>query len=113
MLRTNVFDDFGSGKISGIEYKALVEGYKEKQERYKLLLEDLKVKREKYLTDRLERQSWVKKLLKFEKDTQLTREMVDELIERINLSGHNKIEICYKFKNLFEDVLLNGGVCIG
>ena len=113
VLRTNIFDDFGSGKISGIEYKAIVEGYKEKQERYKLLLEDLKVKREKYLTDRLERQSWVKKLLKFEKDTQLTREMVDELIERINLSGHNKIEICYKFKNLFEDVLLNGGVCIG
>ena len=113
VLRTNIFDDFGSGKISGIEYKAIVEGYKEKQERYKLLLEDLKVKKEKYLTDRLERQSWVKKLLKFEKDTQLTREMVDELIERINLSGHNKIEICYKFKNLFEDVLLNGGVCIG
>lgn len=58
-------------------------------------------------------EDWVKKLLKFEKDTQLTREMVDELIERINLSGHNKIEICYKFKNLFEDVLLNGGVCVG
>lgn len=113
VLQTNVFDDFGSGKITGIEYNALVEGYKEKHNHYKLLLEDLKIAREKYLTDRLERQSWVKKLLRFEKDTQLTREMVDELIERINLSGQNKIEIIYKFKNLFEDVLLNGGVCVG
>ena len=113
VLQTNVFDDFGSGKITGIEYNALVEGYKEKHNHYKLLLENLKIDREKYLTDRLERQSWVKKLLQFEKDSQLTREMVDELIERINLSGQNKIEIIYKFKNLFVDVLLNGGVCVG
>ncbi len=113
VLQTNVFDDFGSGKITGIEYNALVEGYKEKHNHYKLLLENLKIAREKYLTDRLERQSWVKKILQFEKDSQLTREMVDELIEKINLSGQNKIEIIYKFKNLFEDVLLNGGVCVG
>ena len=113
VLRTNIFDDFGDGKINGREYNALVAGYEEKQERYKQLLENLKIEREKYMNDRLERQSWVNKLLQFEKDNQLTKEMVDELIERINLSGQNRIEICYKFSNLFDDIMTNGGVCIG
>ena len=113
VLRTNIFDDFGDGKINGREYNALVAGYEEKQERYKQLLENLKIDREKYMNDRLERQSWVNKLLQFEKDNQLTKEMVDELIERINLSGQNRIEICYKFSNLFDDIMTNGGVCIG
>ena len=113
VLRTNIFDDFGAGKITGPEYNALVEGYEEKQERYKQLLENLKIKREKYMNDRLERQSWVNKLLQFEKNDSLTKEMVDELIERIDLSGQNRIEIHYKFSNLFEEIMSNGGVCVG
>lgn len=113
VLRTNIFDDFGAGKISGREYNVLVAGYAEKQERYKQLLENLKINREKYMNDMLERQSWVNKLLQFKKDAHLTKEMVDELIERIDLSGQNRIEIHYKFSNLFEDIMSNGGVCVG
>lgn len=113
VLRTRIFDDFGAGKITGLEYNTIVAEYDKKQERYKQMLETAKVKKEKYMNDRLERQSWVNKLLQFEKEDRLTKEMVDELIERINLSAHNHMEICYKFSNLFEDIMSNGGVCVG
>ena len=112
-MRSNLFDDFGTGKITGDEYNALTEVYREKQERYKNLLESLEFDREKYIKDRLERQSWFNKLLQFEKYNHLTREIVDAFIERINLSGDNQIEICYKFSNVFKGIISNGGVCIG
>ena len=112
-LRSNLFDDFGTDKITGDEYNALTEVYREKQERYKKLLEGIEIKREKHIKDRLERQSWFNKLLQFEKDNHLTREIVDAFIERINLSGDNQIEICYKFSDIFEDIIKNGGVYIG
>ena len=112
-LRSNLFDDFGTGKITSDEYNALTEVYREKQERYKNLLESLEFDREKYIKDRLERQSWFNKLLQLEKDNHLTREIVDAFIERINLSGDNQIEICYKFSNVFKDIISNGGVYIG
>ncbi len=112
-LRSNLFDDFGTGKITGDEYNALTEVYREKQERYKKLLEGIEIKREKHIMDRLERQSWFNKLLQFEKDNRLTKEIVDAFIGRINLSGDNQVEICYKFSNVFEDIIKNGGVYIG
>ena len=112
-LRSNLFDDFGAGKITGDEYNALTKVYTEKQERYKKLLESLEIDKEKYIKDRLERQSWFNKLLQLEKDNHLTREIVDAFIERINLSGDNQIEICYKFSDIFEDIIKNGGVYIG
>ncbi len=112
-LRSNLFDDFGAGKITGDEYNALTKVYTEKQERYKKLLESLEIDKENYIKDRLERQSWFNKLLQLEKDNHLTREIVDAFIERINLSGDNQIEICYKFSNIFEDIIINGGVYIG
>ena len=71
------------------------------------------VDREKYIKDRLDRQNWLNKLLQFEKDNYLTKEIVDAFIERINLSGDNQIEICYKFSNIFEDIIKNGGAYIG
>ena len=111
-LRSNLFDDFGTGKITSDEYNALTEVYSEKQERYKKLLESLEFDRENYIKDRIERQSWFNKLLQFEKDNHLTKEIVDAFIERINLSGDNQIEICYKFSNIFKDIISNGGVCI-
>ena len=112
-LRSNLFDDFGSDKITGNEYNALTEVYREKQERYQKLLKSLEFDREKYIKDRLERQNWFNKLLQFEKYNHLTREIVDAFIERINLSGDNQIEICYKFSNVFKGIISNGGVCIG
>ena len=112
-LRSNLFDDFGAGKITGDEYNALTKVYSEKQERYKNLLESLEFDRENYIKNRLERQSWFNKLLQFEKDNRLTKEIVDAFIERINLSGDDQIEICYKFSDIFEDIIKNGGVCIG
>lgn len=112
-LRSNLFDDFGTGKITGDEYNGLTEVYREKQERYKKLLEGIETKREKHIKDRLERQSWFNKLLQFEKDNHLTKEIVDTFVERINLSDDNQIEICYKFSNVFEDIIKNGGVYIG
>ena len=112
-LRSNLFDDFGTDKITGDEYNALTKVYTEKQERYKNLLDSLEIEREKHIKNRLERQSWFNKLLQFEKDNHLTREIVDAFIERINLSGVNQIEICYKFSDVFKDIISNGGVCIG
>ena len=112
-LRSNLFDDFGTGKITSDEYNALTEVYREKQERYQKLLESLEIEREKHIKDRLEQLSWFHKLLQFEKDNRLTKEIVDTFIERINLSGDNQIEICYKFSDIFEDIIKNGGVYIG
>ena len=77
------------------------------------MLDSLEIEREKHIKNRLERQSWFNKLLQFEKDNHLTRGIVDAFIERINLSGDNQIEICYKFSDIFEDVMSNGGVYIG
>ena len=113
MVERNLFDDFGTGKITSDEYNALTEVYREKQERYQKLLEILEIDKENYIKNRLERQSWFNKLLQFEKDNHLTREIVDAFIERINLSGDNQIEICYKFSDIFEDIIKNGGVYIG
>ena len=112
-MRSNLFDDFGTGKITSDEYNALTEVYREKQERYKKLLEILEIDKENYIKNRLERQSWFNKLLQFEKDNHLTKEIVDAFINRINLSGDNQIEICYKFSDIFEDIIKNGGVYIG
>ena len=112
-LRSNLFDDFGTGKITSDEYNALTEVYSEKQERYQNLLESLEIDKENYIKNRLERQSWFNKLLQLEKDNHLTREIVDAFIERINLSGDNQIEICYKFSDVFNDIISNGGVYIG
>ena len=112
-LRSNLFDDFGTGKITSDEYNALTEVYREKQDRYKKLLEILEIDKENYIKNRLERQSWFNKLLQFEKDNHLTKEIVDAFINRINLSGDNQIEICYKFSDIFEDIIKNGGVYIG
>ena len=112
-LRSNLFDDFGTDKITGDEYNTLTKVYTEKQERYQKLLESLGIDKENYIKNRLERQSWFNKLLQFEKDNHLTKEIVDAFIERINLSGDNQIEICYKFSNVFKDIISNGGVYIG
>jgi len=113
VLRTKLFDDFGADKINAREYNTLAKGYEEKQNHYKQLLESLIIEKEKYLDELFERKSWINKLLKFENDDHLTKEMVDVFIERINLFSPTKIEICYRFSNIFEDIMSNGGVYIG
>ena len=113
VMRTKLFDDFGADKINGREYNTLVSNYEEKQEHYSKLLENLKIEKEKYLDEIIDRQNWINRLLKYEKSDHLTREMVDIFIERINLFSATKIEICYKFSDIFEDVMSNGGVYIG
>ena len=113
VLRTKLFDDFGADKINGREYNTLAAGYEEKQNHYKQLLDSLMIEKEKYLDELFERKSWINKLLKFENDDHLTKEMVDCLIERINLYSPTKIEICYKFSDVFKDIMSNGGVYIG
>ena len=113
VMRTKLFDDFGADKINGREYNTLVSNYEEKQEHYSKLLENLKIEKEKYLDEIIDRQNWINRLLKYEKSDHLTREMVEIFIERINLFSATKIEICYKFSDIFEDVMSNGGVYIG
>ncbi len=113
LLRTKIFDDFGEGKITGLEYNAMLDEYTKKQEHYKNLLENLKIEKEKFLDEMIERQNWINRLLKFEKDNYLTREMVEIFVERINFFSPTEMEICFKFKDVFEDIMANGGVYIG
>lgn len=112
VLRTKLFDDFGADKINVQEYNSLDHSYEEKQNHYKQLLESLIIEKEKYLDELFERRSWINKLLKFENNDHLTKEMVNSLIKRINLFSDTKIEICYKFSDLFDDIMSNGGVYI-
>ena len=79
----------------------------------RILKKTLKIEKEKYLDEIIDRQNWINRLLKYEKSDHLTREMVEIFIERINLFSATKIEICYKFSDIFEDVMSNGGVYIG
>lgn len=113
IMRTKIFDDFGEGKITGLEYNAMIKEYTKKQEHYKSLLENLKIEKEKYLDKMIERQNWINRLLKFEKYDYLTREMVEIFVERINFYSPTKIEICFKFRDVLEDIMENGGVYIG
>jgi len=103
--QASLYQNFVSGVLTSSEYQELNDGYRQKigdaVERVRLLRErqkELESQREAYfnLADRLAAVS---------EDTALTAALVDQVIERVTVNGHDDISIQFRFESDFDRLL--------
>ena len=105
-LFTRLYEDNVSGKISDERFEQLSKGYDDEQEKLKTLITELAVFIEKTEQKTADTTEFIRTVKKYERITELTPELMHELIEKIVVyapdksSGHReqKIEIYFRFK---------------
>lgn len=103
-LREKVYDDYLERMIDEEEYIMFRERYKEKGNHLKSKLKELEEKEEKLLLQRPDDTIWLKKILSFEDQESLTREMVVTLIKSITVYDNKTVHIEFQFQNEYESL---------
>lgn len=102
-----LFEHYASGLLEKEEYQEIKKAYlKEQQE-----LHDALEKVQNHWQDILARQhakmEWAEELIKCQKVTEITREIVDRFIEKIVVESKSEIMVCFWFGDIFEEEILD------
>lgn len=103
-LRQEAYEDWKSEKISEVEYNEYTEEYSAKIKKieeninnyYKDMLE---------LDKTIKDDSWIDNFTKFQNVNELSRELIDNLIDNIYVYEEKKIKIKFKYEDEFEFLL--------
>lgn len=104
-LRLGIYEDLRAGLLDRSEYESLKKELAERIAEATAAIEKLNKEKREILDGVSKQQSWIEQFRQYENVTELTRPMVINLIERINIFEDSNIEIVFRHRNQIEEIL--------
>lgn len=101
----NLYEDLKESLLSKEEYTFAKERYMEEHKVLKEKLSELILEKNKFNENFINENKYVKSISSIKENFTLTREILECLVEKIILNTDKSIEIQYKFKNEYEDII--------
>lgn len=104
-LRLGIYEDLQSGLLDKPEYDSLKKELSSRIDAAVSATEELNKEKREVLEGVSNRQSWIEQFRQYENITELTRNMVIHLIERINIFESSNIEIVFRHKDQINEMI--------
>jgi DNA invertase Pin-like site-specific DNA recombinase/rubrerythrin len=96
-----LYEDYVDGLLNEHEYVCVKSGYEQRAESLREQMEALS-KRAALIADvSASDNRWLRAALEFKNPTELTREMLEAIVERVEVSGPQSIKVVWKFRDEF------------
>ena len=104
-LKINLYSDMADGVISREEYREFHAGYDRRIADRQRQLGKLKDERSQALENSSGNIEWIEQFKKYRHLTELDRECIVHLIEKILIYDGKRIEVCFRYKDELENAL--------
>ena len=104
-LKKKLFEEYALGTISGEEYADYRQQYIEEERLLERSLAELVGKQMEQEKNGTFDMPWVKRLLEQKEITELTREIIVEMVDTIYIYEDNRIKIIYNFSDEYEELM--------
>ncbi len=102
--RERLYDDYADHLMNEQDYIYAQRRYKEQEAAYQQQFEELKLAYQGITEERDEDNPLLNSLLRFQNETELTREMAVELIDKITVYGRESFHISFRFQDEYEQL---------
>ncbi|MEH2933620.1 recombinase family protein [Acutalibacter sp. JLR.KK004] len=104
-LRLDIYEDLRSGILTKDEFLSMKEEFTSRIQEANQAIERLTMERSNLRHGMSQQQGWLAQFRQYENITEITRLVVVSLIERINVYEDAEIEVVFRQKNQFEDIM--------
>lgn len=104
-LRSSLYDDYIEQLLTEQEYLYAKAKFEKDEDALKGRLNELLLQQKKYGQTYSYENRWLSSYRAFRDEKELTKEMVSALIETVELHGDRRIQINFKFKDEYEELL--------
>ena len=105
MLRLGIYEDFKSGLLDRAEYDTLKAELTDRINEATASIEYLSSEKREIEEGITKQQSWISQFRQYENITEITRNMVIHLIERINVFEDSVVEIIFRHQDQIKEIL--------
>ena len=102
--KKNLYEDFKDGILSQEEYSMLRDQYQAQIDGIEKSIASIAAERDVILANGSSKQSWIKKIKKYEGICTLDRELVTFLIERVEIVDSETIKVKYRFDKVLTEM---------
>lgn len=102
--KMNLYEDYKDGILSRDEYSMLKDKYQVQMAEIEKSIASIEADRDGILANGTGRQEWIEKLKKYEGVTELDRELVTFLIDRIEVIDPDTIQVTYRFEKALREM---------
>lgn len=104
-LCSSIYDDYLEQLFTEQEYLYAKNKYEKDRDKLKGRLVELQLERKKFDETYTHENKWLAAFRAFKDEKALTREMVTSLIDTVELCSNNKIEVNFKFKDEYKELV--------
>lgn len=104
-LKVNLYSDMADGVISREEYREFHAGYDRRIAERQRQLGKLKEERDQAMEHSSGNIEWIEQFKKYQHLTELDRECIVHLIEKILIYEGKRIEVCFRYRDELESTL--------
>ena len=105
MLRSSLYEDYQEKLLDEAEYLFTKAKYEKDVTLLRSRLDELSMQKHRLNTMLTPQNPWITALKKFKKNKAITREMISELIERVEIFSDQSVSICFRYRDEFESLL--------
>ena len=105
MLRSSLYEDYQEKLLDEAEYLFTKAKYEKDVTLLRSRLDELSLQKHRLDTMLTPQNPWITALKKFKKNKAITREMISELIERVEIFSDKSVSICFRYRDEFESLL--------
>ncbi len=102
--KMNLYEDYKDGILSRDEYSMLKDKYQSQMDDIEKSIASIDAARDGILANGTERQEWIEKLKKYNGATELDRELVTFLIDKIEVVDPETILVTYRFEKALKEM---------
>lgn len=102
--KMNLYEDYKDGILSREEYSMLKDKYQAQMAEIEKSIASIEADRDGILANGTGRKEWIEKLKKYEGVTELDRELVTFLIDRIEVIDPDTIQVTYRFEKALREM---------
>lgn len=104
-LRLGIYEDLQSGVLTKAEFLTMKEEFSSRIEQAKGIITKLTKDKSNIQHGLSKRQSWLSQFREYENVSEISRILIVSLIERINISEDSEIEVVFRYKDQFADIM--------
>ncbi|MCR4839462.1 MAG: recombinase family protein [Eubacterium sp.] len=102
--KKNLYEDFRDGILSREEYSMLRDQYQSQIKDIEKSMATVEADRNARLANGIGKQEWIEKIKKYEDTSELDRELLIFLIEKVDVVDSETIKVTYRFDKLLEEM---------
>lgn len=112
-LKNSIYEDYKTNILTRDEYLLAKHRYTRQIEELSKIVEKAELKRKLYEENLTNKNKWVRQFRKFEEGKQLSREMVVELLDRVEVFPDRRIQVTFRFSDEYQSVIRYIGDSMG